>query len=378
MEGSRRKAGHEIVKRDACHLTRQEAGRPVCHLSAPRPRSFPFSITDNSSHLIPPLGTNGQEEEEAVQTMVLVSVGGSMWSPLGSERRMLFAHRYCNREFDDEKILIQHQKAKHFKCHICHKKLYTGPGLAIHCMQVHKETIDRIPNALPNRNSVDIEIYGMEGIPENDIREHEKSRGSDYIPPSTSSFPVKPLLPVTAPLLAAGLVPPLSLPTAGPSLPVAPFPGMQSFPPPPAGIPLPNHHNFPPLPAGIPPPPLPPPGQPPVIAFQMNLPRKPLFPAAASALLQQPPPVIQMPPSAPPPLPAAPEPVASAVSTGPASTGPAPAVEERPAVQLVPPASGSSRIVHPDEDLSLEELRARLPRYQNIFQATHRSSSAIY
>lgn len=44
--------------------------------------------------------------------------------------------RYCNREFDDEKILIQHQKAKHFKCHICHKKLYTGPGLSIHCMQV--------------------------------------------------------------------------------------------------------------------------------------------------------------------------------------------------------------------------------------------------
>ena len=44
--------------------------------------------------------------------------------------------RYCNREFDEEKILIQHQKAKHFKCHICHKKLYTGPGLSIHCMQV--------------------------------------------------------------------------------------------------------------------------------------------------------------------------------------------------------------------------------------------------
>ncbi len=43
---------------------------------------------------------------------------------------------YCNRDFDDEKILLQHQKAKHFKCHICHKKLYTGPGLSIHCMQV--------------------------------------------------------------------------------------------------------------------------------------------------------------------------------------------------------------------------------------------------
>lgn len=71
--------------------------------------------------------------------------------------------RYCNREFEDEKILIQHQKAKHFKCHICHKKLYTGPGLSIHCMQVHKETIDKVPNSLPNRSNIDIEIYGMEG-----------------------------------------------------------------------------------------------------------------------------------------------------------------------------------------------------------------------
>ena len=83
----------------------------------------------------------------------------------GGNRELLlnafsFFSRYCNREFDDEKILVQHQKAKHFKCHICHKKLYTGPGLAIHCMQVHKEAIDKIPNALPNRNSVDIEVYG--------------------------------------------------------------------------------------------------------------------------------------------------------------------------------------------------------------------------
>lgn len=72
--------------------------------------------------------------------------------------------RYCNREFEDEKILIQHQKAKHFKCHICHKKLYTGPGLSIHCMQVHKEAIDKVPNSLPNRSNIEIEIYGMEGM----------------------------------------------------------------------------------------------------------------------------------------------------------------------------------------------------------------------
>lgn len=62
--------------------------------------------------------------------------------------------RYCNREFDDEKILIQHQKAKHFKCHVCHKKLFTGPGLAIHCMQVRRQSktfMDKIYTEIKNK-----------------------------------------------------------------------------------------------------------------------------------------------------------------------------------------------------------------------------------
>jgi hypothetical protein len=32
---------------------------------------------------------------------------------------------------------------------------------------VHKETIDKIPGALPGRDSVNVEVYGMEGIPAN-------------------------------------------------------------------------------------------------------------------------------------------------------------------------------------------------------------------
>lgn len=50
---------------------------------------------------------------------------------------------YCDREFDDEKILVQHQKAKHFKCHVCHKKLSTAGGMAIHVLQVHKENVTK-------------------------------------------------------------------------------------------------------------------------------------------------------------------------------------------------------------------------------------------
>lgn len=37
--------------------------------------------------------------------------------------------------------------------------------MAIHCSQVHKETINKVPNALPERETLDLEIYGMEGVP---------------------------------------------------------------------------------------------------------------------------------------------------------------------------------------------------------------------
>ncbi len=45
---------------------------------------------------------------------------------------------YCDRTFIDETTLILHQKAKHFRCSTCGKKMTTGPSLAVHCTHVHK------------------------------------------------------------------------------------------------------------------------------------------------------------------------------------------------------------------------------------------------
>ncbi|KAL3158114.1 hypothetical protein ABBQ32_011713 [Trebouxia sp. C0010 RCD-2024] len=73
---------------------------------------------------------------------------------------------YCDRIFADETTLIQHQKARHYKCSTCHKKLNTIQGLAIHCSQVHKITVEAVPNALPGRGSVNVEIFGMAGVPD--------------------------------------------------------------------------------------------------------------------------------------------------------------------------------------------------------------------
>ncbi|KAI3380087.1 hypothetical protein SNEBB_001505 [Seison nebaliae] len=126
---------------------------------------------------------------------------------------------YCNREFDDTKILTQHQKARHFKCAFCNKKLYTGPGLQIHCIQVHKEKIERVPNATRGRDDISLEIFGMNGIPDADLLAHnaeleglyqakrqlmsvtESSSNNDDIPiPSISApFPNVPLADIPVP-----------------------------------------------------------------------------------------------------------------------------------------------------------------------------------
>ncbi|RMJ20965.1 C2H2 finger domain protein [Aspergillus sp. HF37] len=81
---------------------------------------------------------------------------------------------YCERDFDDLKILISHQKAKHFKCERCGRRLNTAGGLLVHMSQVHKEQLAAVDNALPNRTSLDVEIFGMEGVPEDIIQSHNQ------------------------------------------------------------------------------------------------------------------------------------------------------------------------------------------------------------
>lgn len=66
-------------------------------------------------------------------------------------------------------MLIQHQKAKHFKCPHCPRRLNTAGGLAVHLGQVHKAEPTVLDNAIPGRDSFEIEIYGMAGVPDRDL-----------------------------------------------------------------------------------------------------------------------------------------------------------------------------------------------------------------
>lgn len=42
----------------------------------------------------------------------------------------------------------------------------------MHLNQVHKETLNQVENALPNRQGLDVEIFGMEGIPQEILEQH--------------------------------------------------------------------------------------------------------------------------------------------------------------------------------------------------------------
>jgi hypothetical protein len=88
---------------------------------------------------------------------------------MGRKKRTVVALKpfcyYCDKEFNNEIILHQHQKARHFNCTKCRKRFSTAPALDTHVLQVHKEKLNRVPNAKAGRDLFDISVYGMDGVP---------------------------------------------------------------------------------------------------------------------------------------------------------------------------------------------------------------------
>lgn len=87
---------------------------------------------------------------------------------------------YCERDFDDQKVLISHQKAKHFKCDNCNRRLNTAGGLSVHLHQVHKATLEAVDNAIEGRQGVEPEVFGMMGIPDELVNAHRQRILNEY------------------------------------------------------------------------------------------------------------------------------------------------------------------------------------------------------
>ncbi|KAJ2714615.1 hypothetical protein H4S00_005096 [Coemansia sp. D1744] len=289
---------------------------------------------------------------------------------------------YCEREFEDEKVLIQHQKARHFKCHLCSKRLNTANGMVIHVAQVHKETVRVVPNAMRGRETTEVDIFGSLGVPEADKADYEmRKRGvvepeqkrarqgeggqvdadqlkwqleqhrlamqqQQYAPPGAVRPPF-------------GHAPPFGGPPAMYAPPRPPMP--MAMPPRPPVMPMMPPMRPPMVSSAIPPmipptmPPMMPPAMPPAVP-PMSLPRPP-----AMSLSRPPMPPI-MPPSITPTLPTMPRPPPvphmSVIGKPSDPNHPVPAPVDAPK-----PKAKSTRLVYNDTQTSVEERRARLPKY---------------
>ncbi|GAA5829450.1 hypothetical protein JCM11251_005056 [Rhodosporidiobolus azoricus] len=316
---------------------------------------------------------------------------------------------YCDRTFEDQRVLLSHQKAKHFRCSMCPRRLNTAGGLAVHLDQVHKVGTDKIENALPGRDSFDIEIYGMEGVPAPDLAAWKKRQAEELGLPNPDEqrakrpryaqvaltpaearaqlaahkelmFGIAPTPVVTIPLPPAAGVPPPGFGTPQPATltgtPIpAPPPGFglpPGVPPPPGGIPFPPPgFPLPPpgvaLPPGIAPPPggipFPPPGMPLPPGFKLP----PGMPPMPIPGMPFPPPGVPLPPPgfAPPPG-IAPPPGLLAAPKGPSAVR---ASGEKSLIREMPPSSRKTLkpgtvLVYGDENESPEEKRSRLIQYR--------------
>ncbi|TPX31747.1 hypothetical protein SeMB42_g07711 [Synchytrium endobioticum] len=313
---------------------------------------------------------------------------------------------YCDREFDDEKVLINHQKAKHLKCSICNKKLNTAGGLIIHTNQVHKESLTKVPNALPGRDDPNIEIFGMEGVPEPDMQAHLAELDAASGNPSSKRPKVAVLDDdqIKAQLShwraaqdafgmpnhsSTGAPFPNTFPPSMPGMPVVGTPPIHFAPPYPM---MPPPHMPPMMPGG----PMPPYGQPPLPhmmsaphMMQFGMPPRPGVPPMPFGMPQ--PGAIGAPPFLPPPMGGPPPLPSRSLESGPSSTGTPPTAtngishhiastgesnasvashqtsavsDSTGAVPVRQP--GEQYLVYPDNDVSVEEKRAQHPKYRYV------------
>lgn len=83
---------------------------------------------------------------------------------------------YCDTRHEDEYKLIQHQRSKHFLCRLCDPNAYgrnclSLSGLVSHTRRSHRKEIKEVPNAVEGRESLEVEVSAMNGIPQEALDE---------------------------------------------------------------------------------------------------------------------------------------------------------------------------------------------------------------
>lgn len=96
---------------------------------------------------------------------------------------------YCDRTFQNEQELLMHQREKHLRCPSCNKRMLSVPSLMIHASQMHNLTLSAVPNAVPGRDATDIDVLGMKGIPDEYYSKLEGRRKVVPVTERSSSAP---------------------------------------------------------------------------------------------------------------------------------------------------------------------------------------------
>lgn len=141
---------------------------------------------------------------------------------------------YCDRTFNDEIVLLQHQRGKHFHCPECDHNAIRGKcesiqGLIVHTLKIHGKTLSRVPNAMQGRDNPSSNVFGMDGIPESILAEKGyplpgiPDPKDNQTPPAPSAAPAATAGGMSA--VAPGM-PALAAIAGMPGLP--PLPGMES------------------------------------------------------------------------------------------------------------------------------------------------------
>lgn len=247
---------------------------------------------------------------------------------------------FCDRTFHDEGTLIQHQRAKHFRCQECDDSVARGKcesvqGLIVHTLKQHAKSLAKVPHAIAGRDSPSTNVYGMDGIPVEILKEKGIERPEPLgaaAPPTQAQPPMQAQAQDMSAFMGSGMLAPCQ--AAGmPSLP--PMPGVALAP---SGPSVSGFQQFlaaqqaPPGMGGAPP--LPMPGAPSVFA---------------GAFAPQAPPALALDGH----LQALPLPAGMPVVAG--STGGMPG-QLLPQTRILEEAAG--------EDVSVEERRALLDRYR--------------
>ncbi|KAG7672315.1 hypothetical protein KSW81_005193 [Nannochloris sp. 'desiccata'] len=295
----------------------------------------------------------------------------------------------------DENDLILHQKNKHWKCLQCGKRLVSAKALSIHSLQVHKVTVRYIPDAKEGRDDPSWEIFGSQGIPAGMQRGQDPPQQGAIVTPGGGTLPHARGMPSTYP---PGAMPPHPYGSAPPYYPQhhRPTPPMPNFhgggrphsmgPPLPGerGPPLPPFSTGPPrpyLPPGPPPPhgygrPPPPHMLPPHLHRQFP---HPLYPPPPMMGHGPPPrpgyphPVIANgiqqhsypPPGGLPPHPVLPPPAGPPPTENEGTAAPPREAEVALAPSALPHCGSGTELIWAEEELSMEERRASLPKYNH-------------